>query len=199
MALSRPRRANRSVLLMIRKIIGQASKAIISLDRPYKRQLLLMVDVVGVVIAYVFTLAVQDQAEILPMMRDSGLVIVPLLMAITAGTAALLKLPNIRLKSYDIGGMGRVALMAFVVALSNAMLHVVADTGLSVGTFVVFAIVFFLFSATSRVIMLDVLLRMYRAQGTRRPRPDLWRRDDRDAAGPRPCHPRNDRACGLRR
>lgn len=153
---------------MTQTVIGRASKLLTSLNRPYKRLLLLLVDVIGVVIAYVFTLAVQDQVEIVPTLRDSGLVIVPLVMAITAGTATLLKLPNIRLKSYDVSGMGRVALMAVFVALANAMLHVAADAGLSAGTFVVFAIVFFLFAAAARVVMLDLLLRMYRAQGTRR-------------------------------
>lgn len=153
---------------MLHAAIVRLSRLFTSLDRRYKQFLLLSVDVFGVVIAYVFTLAVQDHVEIVPKLRDSGLLILPLLMAITAGTATLLRLPNIRLKSYDVSGMGRVALMAAFVALANAALHVVADAGLSTGTFVVFGLVFFLIAAVSRVVMLDLLLRMYRTQGKRR-------------------------------
>ncbi len=75
--------------------LGSISKMFTSMSREHKRLLLLSVDVVGVFIAYVFTLAVQDQVAILPTLEDSGLLIVPLLMATTAAVATLLKLPRI--------------------------------------------------------------------------------------------------------
>lgn len=62
---------------MLHAAIVRLSRLFTSLDRRYKQFLLLSVDVFGVVIAYVFTLAVQDHVEIVPKLRDSGLLILP--------------------------------------------------------------------------------------------------------------------------
>src|SRR5690606_8708902 len=85
-----------------------------------------------------------------------------LLLCATAVISSLLKVPNIRLKSYDMSGMGKIALMSGLVALVSAGLHEVADLPLSGGSYVMFGIVYFLVSAASRVVMLELLLAMYR-------------------------------------
>jgi len=85
-----------------------------------------------------------------------------LLLCATGVISSLLKVPNIRLKSYDLSGMGMIAIMSVLVAVVSAGLHEVADMPLTGGSYVMFGIVYFLVSAASRVVMLQVLLAMYR-------------------------------------
>ncbi|WP_108482974.1 polysaccharide biosynthesis protein [Oceaniglobus ichthyenteri] len=133
-----------------------------SLSRQKKRAILLGVDVALVPLAYGFTLLVQQEAPADYLSFGPGPLVLALLMVVAAAISTLMKIPNIRLKSYDISGMGRIAAMSGALAVVSAALHQVAGTGLAAGSYVMFGIVYFLIAAASRVVLLEVLSAMYR-------------------------------------
>ncbi|RVV96747.1 polysaccharide biosynthesis protein [Mesobaculum littorinae] len=139
-----------------------------ALSRPQRRGILLGVDVAVVPLAYVFTLAVQQRLETIPTFLANAVLILPLLMVLTAGISTFLGIPNIRLNSYDMRGMGRVALLSLLVAMCNVALHQVAQAQLNGGTYVVFGIVYFVFSGFCRIFLLELTLAIYRHQQPRR-------------------------------
>lgn len=140
----------------------------ISLTRSQKRAVLLCVDLAIVPLAYMFTLAVQQHPGVVVSSLSKGWLVLVLLMALTGAISTLLRVPTIRLNAYDMSGMGRIALMSVLVAICSAALHEIANVGLPLGTHVVFGIVFFLFSAVSRIVMLEVLKGMYQRSTPRR-------------------------------
>ncbi len=141
--------------------------AVTQLGRRAKHAILLGVDLLIVPLAYLFTLAVQQGGQTPDLDHWQGVMLVALLVLITAAVSSFLDIPRIRLKSYDINGVARIAAMAGLVALANAALHIVAGTGMGAGTFIVFGIVFFLFSAASKFAMLELLVAIYRSQKPR--------------------------------
>lgn len=144
------------------------SSLVMGLSRPRKRLIMLAVDLLLVPVAYLFTLAVQQQPDAQRILTQGTSLILPLLMVLTAAFSAFLRIPSIRLNSYDVKGMGRIALLAVLVSLANALLHEIGTARLGAGTYVVFGIVYFLFSAASRVAMLEIVLSVYRRMGNRR-------------------------------
>jgi len=133
-----------------------------TISRRDKRSILLGVDLVLVPVAYVFTLLVQQESLVPLTTLGAGPLVLGLLLCATGVISTLLKVPSIRLKHYDLSGMGMIALMAVLVAFVSAGLHELAETPLSGGSYVMFGIVYFLVSAASRIVMLEVLLAMYR-------------------------------------
>ena len=140
---------------------------LISLSRSRKRAVLLGVDLVMVLLAYLFTFAVQhDRLVVADLFGKNGLVLL-ILMALTAAISSFLKIPDIRLNAYDASGMGRIAILSTLVAVCSAALHQIGTDGLAIGSYIVFGIVYFLFSAASRVVLLELVMSMYRRKGPR--------------------------------
>ncbi len=149
-------------------MIARLRHSLLSMSRPRKRAILLAVDLTLVPVAYVFTLAVQLPTGDIPGALASAALQLPLLLVLTAAISTVLGVPNIRLNAYDVPGLARIGLLALLVSVSNAILHMASSAELSTGGFVVFFIVYFLFSATSRVVMLELLLALYRRHNPRR-------------------------------
>jgi len=138
------------------------------MTRAQKRVVLLAVDLTLVPLALLFTFAVQTQdtapihhlVEIWP--------VVGLLMVLAAALSTILGISNTRLNAYDISGVGATAIFSGLLALAALALGRTSGLGYPVGVFVVFGIVFFLFSTTARVVMLKFLLTIYRRAQPRR-------------------------------
>lgn len=149
------------------RFVKRVHDIVVHLTQQQKRSVMLAVDLVLVVAAYLFTLAVQTDAGAFFASRDWWLGL-PLVLLFTTAISSLLGIPNIRLKAYDVSGMGRLAVLAGFVALCSALLHGFARADLPLGTHVVFGVVYLLFTALSRIVMLEVLLAVYRRHGHRR-------------------------------
>jgi len=144
------------------------SHLVLKLSRPHKRLIMIAVDLTLVPLAYVFTLAVQQRTAPVSVLLENGLLLLPLLLVLTAAFSTFLRIPYIRLNAYDVKGMGRIGLLALLVAISNAALHQGGAVALGAGAYVVFGIVFFLFAAISRVAMLELVFAFYRRISPRR-------------------------------
>ncbi|WP_425437123.1 polysaccharide biosynthesis protein [Oceaniglobus roseus] len=143
------------------------SKFVTTLPRHYKRALLLAVDVLLVPVAYAFTVAVQrDTYGALTSAINITLVVL-LLMGLAGAVSTLLRIPHIRLIDLNVKTMGRMALLSALIAVCGAALHRIAGAELAVGTYVVFGIVYFLFSAAGRIVLLEVAMNMYRRVNAR--------------------------------
>ena len=139
-----------------------------NMTRSQKQAVLLCVDLLLVPLALLFTLAVQAQnadpaAHMLRIWPVVGL-----LMVLAAALSTILRIPNTRLNAYDMSGVGKTAVFAFLLALAAFALGRTSGLDFSAGVYVVFGIVFFLFSAGSRVVMLHLVLNLYRREQPRR-------------------------------
>ncbi len=138
------------------------------MTRGQKRVVLLAVDLTLVPLALIFTFAVQMQTAT-PVEHISQIwPVVGLLMVLAAALSTILGVANTRLNAYDMSGVGTTAIFAALLALAALALGQTAGLGYSTGVYVVFGIVYFLFSASSRVIMLQFLLALYRRDQPRR-------------------------------
>jgi len=136
------------------------------MSRAQKQAILLVIDLALVPLALVFTVAVQDTAP--PLVGPQAWPIVGLLMVLATALSIILRIPSIRLNAYDMSGVGRTAVFATLLALAAGALGGLAGLGLGPGFYVVFGIAFFLFSAGSRVVMLQFVMALYRRDLPRR-------------------------------
>ena len=154
-----------------------------NMTRSQKQAVLLCVDLLLVPLALLFTLAVQGQnadptAHMLRIWPVVGL-----LMVLAAALSTILRIPNTRLNAYDMSGVGKTAVFAFLLALAAFALGRTSGLDFTAGVYVVFGIVFFLFSAGSRVVMLQSGAQPLPPRAAAPPGADLRRRHHRHAAG----------------
>ena len=122
-----------------------------SLSRAQKQAVFLAVDLILVPLALVFTFAVQDPGLVSRVQLSAIWPVVGLLMVLAAALSIILRIPYMRLNAYDMSGVGKTAVFAVLLAIAAGALGGLAQLGLGAGVYVVFGIVFFLFSAASRV------------------------------------------------
>ena len=140
----------------------QILRYIESLTRVQKRAVLLAVDLMLIVPALLFAFAVQLNT-VTPFAALAEIWLALPFLAVTAAAISLaLGIPRIRLNSYEMNGVAKTAVFAALLGAASAALGKLAHLPVPMGTHVVFAIAFFLFSAASRVVMLHVLLALYR-------------------------------------
>ena len=138
-----------------------------NMSRVQKQIVLLAVDLALVPVALAFTLMVQfsDAAPL-----DHILAIGPvvgLIMVLAAALSIVLGVPNTRLNAYDMSGMGKTGIFAALLALAAYSVGEIAVLGYGIGVYVVFGVMFFLFSVAARVAMLHVVLGLYRRDAPR--------------------------------
>ncbi len=138
-----------------------------TMSRPQKQVTMLGVDLMLVPVALLFTLGLQDQGPVLAEFHRAGPV-VGLLMILGAALSLVLGIPKIQLKAYDLSGIGRTALFSIGMAMAAFVLGAFAGLPYGVGIYIVFGLVFFLLSAASRMILLQVLWAIYRSDQPRR-------------------------------
>lgn len=137
-------------------------KLIKSLSRSQKRMILLLVDMGLVPAALLFTFAVQ-QNMIAPLAAMSVIApVFPYILAVSGLLTWYLGIPMIRLKTYELKASGKTALLSLCLAIASGLLAWIVKINLSAGFHIMFGISFFLLSAISRFLMLQILLVLYR-------------------------------------
>lgn len=133
-----------------------------TLSRSTKQLILLSLDVVLVPVSMLASMAVLTGA--LPTaegLRGE----IPALLMMTAAAAFLsvaLGLPRVQLKSYELSSLGRSAALGSVLAGLLVMLRLGEFSRVEIGAPVIFALMYSVFSAASRLILLQILLSIYR-------------------------------------
>ena len=129
-----------------------------NMSRVQKQIVLLAVDLALVPVALAFTLMVQfsDAAPL-----DHILAIGPvvgLIMVLAAALSIVLGVPKTRLNAYDMSGMGKTGIFAALLALAAYSVGEIAVLGYGIGVYVVFGVMFFLFSVLKFCVILLMLL-----------------------------------------
>ncbi len=135
-----------------------------ALSRKQKRNILLLIDLLLIPLALVFTYGVQP--EPVPPLEtiDELLPILPYLVAVGAGLAVGLGIPQIQLNAYEGRALAKTGLFAAYLAAAAAVLSWMFHVGLTYGQCVIFGISFFMFSAVSRVILYQIVVAVYRRE-----------------------------------
>lgn len=137
-------------------------KLIKSLSRGQKSLIILAIDLCLVPLAMLFTFMVQPlqkpgldvMAEVFP--------VLPWLLGPVAGLALWLGLPKIQLKAYEKRAVGLSVLLAACAGLWLMGLSLLVDLDLPLGTFVIFALFYFLLMIAGRAALLQFVMRVYR-------------------------------------
>ncbi len=133
-----------------------------TLSRQTKQLILLFLDVALVPVSLLVSMAVASG-------RVPGAATIqaewPALTLLTVSATFLsiaLGLPRVQLKSYEISALGRSAALGSVLAGMLGALVVLGESRVEVGTPVILALIYTVFSAASRLVLLQILLTIYR-------------------------------------
>ncbi|SEK06420.1 NDP-sugar epimerase, includes UDP-GlcNAc-inverting 4,6-dehydratase FlaA1 and capsular polysaccharide biosynthesis protein EpsC [Cribrihabitans marinus] len=133
-----------------------------ALSRKQKVRIFLGIDLLLVPLALFFTFSVQSLPDSALGTLRGYLPILPYLMLAAGLLSKKLGLPQIQLKAYEQNAIGLSALLATVLALLSALLARVAGIDMPPGTYVIFGISYFMFSAASRMVLYRVVTELYR-------------------------------------
>jgi FlaA1/EpsC-like NDP-sugar epimerase len=143
-------------------------KFVKSLTRRQKRNLLLLVDLLLLPLAMIFTFGIQA-APLAPLDTLRLLLpILPYMIVIAAGLAVGLGIPQIQLNAYEGRAVAKTGIFAVYLAGAMVALSWLFGLALPPGIFVVFGIGFFLLSGISRVLMYQIVTAIYRREIPRR-------------------------------
>ncbi len=136
--------------------------ALTTLSRPVKQTILLSLDILLVPLSLIVSLAVvAGQVPTLAAIQAEWLAMVVLTVA-AAYLSIALGLPRVQLKSYELSALGRSAALGAVLALLLGGLVMVGLSAVEIGVPVILALIYSVFSATSRLLLLQILLAIYR-------------------------------------
>lgn len=140
-----------------------------AMNRNQKAYVFMALDTALIPLALLFTYTVQT----MPAMPFEKLwltfPVLPYLMAVSAGLSIWLGLPYIQLNAFERHAIGRSALLSVLLAVTLAALVAAHGIPLPPGTHVMFAIVYFLFIAATRVVLHQMVMGIYRRAQPRRP------------------------------
>ncbi len=139
-----------------------------NMPRRQKQVIMLGVDLVLVPAALFLTLGLQQQGATASGELARAAPMLGLLMVLGTVLSLLMGIPKIQLKAYDLSGIGRTAVFAMAMAMAAGGLGSAAGLGYASGVYIVFGLVFFLLSAASRMILLQILWAIYRGDRPRR-------------------------------
>ncbi|WP_372886492.1 polysaccharide biosynthesis protein [Shimia sp.] len=138
-----------------------------ALTQTQKRLILLTIDVLIVPVAVLLTLAIQENSLSLSGPLGAILPILPLLVIAAGAISWSLGIPHIRLIAYQMSSLGKTGICAAYLAALGLALSQLTGAGIPLGFFVLFGLLFFLFSALMRLAMLRVLTRLYQRDQAR--------------------------------
>jgi len=138
-----------------------------SLTRKQKAFLFLAVDLLLVPAALFFTFAVQSLPQSMGQNMFQMLPILPTMAAVTVAVSIWMGLPYTQLNDYERHAIGQTAIMAALLGVAMAGSMLFAGPALPPGTYVMFAISYFLFSVATRALLHQVVIGIY---SRRRPR-----------------------------
>lgn len=137
-------------------------RTVVSLTRPEKRLILLLIDLVFVPVSLAAAHAIQYSTTT-PL---NGVLLtwplIPLLMIAAVALSLSLGSPNVSLKDYDITAAARTFVIAMALAVTSAALAALGSVRVPPGFHVIFGLVYFAGSAVSRIVLLHALLAIYR-------------------------------------
>lgn len=137
-------------------------KRLTTLSRASKQAVLLALDIVLAPLSLLAALVVASGKlmDTAALGREIPALVVMALLA--AVLAQVLGLPRVQLKSYDISGLGRSALLGALLGLALAAMMATGLSRMPLGTPIILALMFAVLSGTVRVVLLEILLAVYR-------------------------------------
>lgn len=141
----------------------QMYRFVSTMPREAKRRILLIVDVVLLPLALLAAFALQTNAAPAGDSLLGHWAALPLLMSVGALVALVLGIPKVQLKAYESRAIGLTAMHAVIMAVVAALLNALSGFATQIAVFINFALVYFLMSVATRMIMLQVLLGIYRS------------------------------------
>lgn len=137
-------------------------RGLTTLPRPVKQAILLSLDIFLVPWSLIVSIAVStgDLPAVSAMVSEW-----PALLVLSASAGVLsvaLGLPRVQLKSYELSALGRSAALGAVLAGELTLLIVTGLSQVERGTPVIMALFYLVFSAASRMVLLQILLQIYR-------------------------------------
>jgi FlaA1/EpsC-like NDP-sugar epimerase len=132
------------------------------LNRAQKRAILLVIDLCLVPVALVTAFALQLNGMPPGRLLAQVWPIFPLLLGAAAMISVALGIPRIKLNAYESRAIAKTAAFAAILALMGAAVNGVAANGVPGAVFIVFGVIFFLLSAGSRLLLLQLVLLIYR-------------------------------------
>lgn len=138
------------------------------LNRKQKSYIFMAGDLLLIPVALLFTYTVQALPTSAVETLAQNLPILPYLLLAAAVLSKWLGIPNIQLNAYERHAVGLTAIFSLLLAGISAVLSGVSGLALPPGTHVMFGIIYFLFSVSSRVVLYQVVTAIYRRARPRR-------------------------------
>lgn len=132
------------------------------MPRQQKTWVFLGVDLALIPIALLITYALQALPSTAIETLIAALPVLPYLLVFAGLLAWWMGIPQVQLNDYERHAVGRTALFAMLVSGAAALMTGLAGIGLPLGTHVMFAMLYFLGIATSRVVMHQLVTAIYR-------------------------------------
>ncbi len=138
-----------------------------SMSRTQKRNIFIVIDCLLIPAALLFAFSLQLPIGGALNMMWAYLPVLPYLIVSAAALSLWLGISSTTLNDYEASSIGQTALFAGLLAIVSTLLAMAINVPLPFSTQVVFGITYFVFSAISRAILLQIVLAIYR-QGTDR-------------------------------
>ncbi|WP_380056268.1 polysaccharide biosynthesis protein [Falsihalocynthiibacter sp. SS001] len=138
-------------------LLGRIEK----LTRAQKRFVFLFVDATLLPIVLSFTIAVQASSAVSNGLTTSLIIQGAILFALAALFTTYLKIPDVRLRDYEMRTVGKTLQLSVLLSLAFMATGRLLGLDYSVGTIFVFGNSYFIFAVTSRVLMLKILQLVY--------------------------------------
>jgi FlaA1/EpsC-like NDP-sugar epimerase len=132
------------------------------LSRSQKQAIILSLDVVLVPLSLLATAVLQFGSQLPPNWALDHVLAIGTMMVACALLSLVLGLPRIQMKSYEISAMGRSAVLAAALTVLFSLLNGRPGSILPTTGPIIFGVIFLVLSATSRLVLLHILLRVYR-------------------------------------
>jgi FlaA1/EpsC-like NDP-sugar epimerase len=134
---------------------------LLKLTREQKRLILLLLDALLAPLAFFVALVIHYNGVLPEAILGGAGGLMSALLALTLTVSLILRVPDIRPKDFDRAAALRIAAFAVCLAVGTATVAWLQGVAVAAGCFAVFAMVFFAFSAGSRIAMLHLLLWIY--------------------------------------
>lgn len=132
-----------------------------SLSRSQKRVIMIAMDSLLLPLAFLLSLNLQMPAPLAWSELMSFLPVMPYLLIISAGLSLWMGICSVQLNAYESNSIGLTAVFAGLTAIASYLLSLSMGLGHSPALHVVFGTSFFVFSAISRAILLQVVIAIY--------------------------------------
>ncbi|MEL6617364.1 MAG: nucleoside-diphosphate sugar epimerase/dehydratase [Pseudomonadota bacterium] len=138
-----------------------------SLTRAQKRNIFIVIDCALVPFALLFAFSLQMSMDGAFSLMWDYLPVLPYMLVSTAALSVWLGISSTTLNEYESSSIGQTAIFAALLAIMSTLLAAATNVPVPLTTQVVFGITYFVFSAISRAVMLQVVLAIYRTGSDR--------------------------------